>query len=486
MKRRTFCVLGAAGLAGLACRRDVSQEGEQNSFVRVSPRDRRYFELSDGSPFIPVGLNIAFPRFDYEERSVLEKLEERFRNLAANGGNLVRIWMGHPFYDVEHEFSGKYDSIKLRRIDRAIALARRYGIRLTLCFEHFRNLGEEPPEFPGAPGFGKPIHHVSRGGPAKNMTEFLTSPKCRERFKKKIAWFAQRYRDEPAVFAWELWHEINEVAGDGWREWTREMLGELHRRFPHHLATQSVGRLDMFRKRLLYSPIWSMPENDIAQVHQYLDGASELEVCRGPMDILAADAVRTVLSLDVNKPVLLAETGAVEAGTEAPSKLYELDLAGTMLHDILFAPFFAGSGGSGQAGHWYFYVEKNNLWDHFARFAEVVQGLDPPGEAFQAGQAQTDRLRIYCLRGRKTFLAWVRDKQADWRAELLDGRITPVRGALLDLKELADGPLPGPPRVYDPWKNRWTDAPVVDGRLELPEFLRSLVIRAGTSPAGAA
>ncbi len=479
MKRRTVLSLAAGGLAGLACRRGGPQESGAGAFIRVSPRDSRYFEAHDGSPFIPIGLNIAFPRFDYEEESVLEKLEERFRKLSSNGGNLVRIWMGHPFYDVEHEFSGKYDSIKLRRIDRAVALARRYGIRLTLCFEHFRTLREEPPEFPGAPSFGNPIHHVSRGGPAKNMTEFFTLPKCRERFRRKIEWFARRYRDEPAVFAWELWHEISEVRGDGWQEWTTEMLGELHRAFPHHLATQSVGRFDMYRKRYLYGPIWKMPGNDFAQVHRYLDTAAELEACRGPVDGMAADAVRAVLGIVPGKPVVLAETGALEAGRNAPSKLYDLDLAGAMLHDMLFAPFFAGSAGSGQAGHWYFYVDKNNLWAHFARFAEIVRGLNPAAEGFTPGMTETERLRIYCLRGRRTLLAWVRDKQADWRAELIDGRITPVRSAVLDIAALAGGALPGPVRIYDPWKDRWTHASPAGGRLELPEFLRSVVLRAG-------
>ena len=477
MKRRTFCGLGAAGLAGLACRPGATPE-EFGGFIRVSQRDRRYFESGDGSPFIPIGLNIAFPRFDFDEESVLEKLETRFRLLSANGGNLVRIWMGHPFYDVEHEFSGKFDTIKLRRIDRAIDLARRYGIRLTLCFEHFRTLREQPPRYPGAPGFGKPIHHVSRGGPARNMTEFFTLPKCRERFKKKIQWFARRYRDEPAVFAWELWHEITEVGGDGWREWTAEMLDELHRRLPRHLATQSVGRFDMYRQRRLYSQIWNLPGNDFAAVHRYLDGTAELRVCRGPVDAMAADAVQSVLELVPGKPVLLAETGAL-GDDGAPSRLYELDVAGSILHDALFAPFFAGAAGSGQIGHWYFYVEKNDLWGHFGRFAEAVRGLNPAGEAFAPHMAETERLRIYCLRGRHSFLAWVRDKQADWRSELRDGTLQPVRGHVLDTAELAGGPLPGPLRIYDPWKDRWTEPAVRDGRVRLPEFLRSLVIRAG-------
>ncbi len=31
-------------------------------FVRISPRDPRYFALSDGQPYIPIGLNMTSPR----------------------------------------------------------------------------------------------------------------------------------------------------------------------------------------------------------------------------------------------------------------------------------------------------------------------------------------------------------------------------------------------------------------------------------------
>ena len=42
---------------------------------------------------------------------------------------------------------------------------------------------------------------------------------------------------------------------------------------------------------------------------------------------------------------------------------------GIILHDVLFAPFFAGAAGPGHCWHWNVYVDRNNLWHHFARFA---------------------------------------------------------------------------------------------------------------------
>ena len=469
------CVLTGCG-AGQTTSGEIGPGG-MDSYVRVSPRDNRYFELTDGSPFIPIGLNIAFPRFLYDEEPVFQELEERMRKLSGNGGNFIRIWMSHPFYDVEHEYSGKYDSIKVRRIDRVLSLAHKYKIRVKMTLEHFRTLDESPPEFAGAVSTGKPLHHIANGGSAADMTGFFTLESSKARFKRKLAWFAKRYRDEPVVFAWELWNEINAVHGEGWEEWTREMLAELHAQFPHHLAVQSLGSLDMHRKQSLFEPIWKMEDNDFAQVHRYLDPGAELEVCKGPADVMAADAVRSVLGLNVNKPVVLAESGAVEAGHAGPSILYARDRLGVILHDIIFAPFFSGSAGTGQSWHWHFYVDRNNLWHHYGRFADVVRGVDPPAEGFQPMTLPHERLRVYVLRGRKTTLIWCRDSQAGWRQDLEKNDVPTVREAALDLNAIEGGRPPGRVRLYSPWSGEWTNSQVENGALRLPAFLRSIVVR---------
>ena len=45
-----------------------------DAFVRVSPRDPRYFELSDGRPYIPIGLNLIAP--DTRRAEGLARMEE--------------------------------------------------------------------------------------------------------------------------------------------------------------------------------------------------------------------------------------------------------------------------------------------------------------------------------------------------------------------------------------------------------------------------
>lgn len=88
------------------------------------------------------------------------------KNMAENGGNYARIWVSSPFYEIEDEKAGVYNPVKLARIDRVVELAKKYGIRLKICLEHFRNL-----KGGGAvsPFFSRPAYDSE----FKNMDEFF-------------------------------------------------------------------------------------------------------------------------------------------------------------------------------------------------------------------------------------------------------------------------------------------------------------------------
>jgi hypothetical protein len=350
-------------------------------------------------------------------------------------------------------------------------MGRKYNVRLKLTIEHFRNLEQKR-------GFGKSIHHISQGGPAESITDFFTGPRSRDQFKKKLDWYAERYGSDPVIFAWELWNEINAVAGRGWDRWTEQMLAELHHRFPKNLATQSLGSFDHDRVRQQYHMVCSMPDNDFSQVHRYLDLGASLKVCHGPVDVLAADAVRELRDFDLDKPILLAEAGAVEPRHSGPFKLYERDRAGIILHDVLFAPFFSGAAGPGQIWHWDSYIARNNLCYHYGRFAEAVKDIDPPAENFEPVQLQHPQLRVYALKGKRILLIWCRDAGNTWCSELQDEKNPQtIRNTELDVSLM--GWKLGKTKVhaYDPWEDSWTVPKVKAGKIVLPDFSRSIVVR---------
>jgi hypothetical protein len=441
-------------------------------YVRVSPRDPRYLELSSGAPYIPIGLNmIAPPRAAIPEES-MRIFETWLQKLSSNGGNYIRVWLSNPFWDVEHEKCGVYDPEKAKYIDRMLDLCRKYNVRVKMTMEHFRTVGEPRPQ-----GWAdKPLHHVANGGTAKNIADFFDGEESRAQFRKKIRWYAGRYGDQPIIYGWELWNEVNAVRGGDYLEWTRIMLPELREAFPKNLVMQSLGSFDRARSRDPYRIHSTMPGNDLAQVHRYLDLGAELEVCKGPVDVLAADAIRELLSYQPGRPVILAESGAVEPRHSGPFKLYAADKDGTLLHDVLFAPFFAGAAGTGQIWHWDAYVAPNDLWHHFGRFAEAVKGIDPPAEKFEPLLIEDQRFRAYALKGVRNTLFWIRFKQDTWKQELeLRQGPSSVEGVQVSLKPAFSGS--GGARFYDPWTNKWTNTTIRNGRVRLPKITRSIVLR---------
>lgn len=450
-----------------------------DSFARVSPRDTRYFELSDGRPYVPNGLNLIAPdgARGPGETNGLARMEDWLQQLAAHGGNYARVWLSSPFWDVEHERSGVYDEAKARRVDTLLALARRHGIRLKLTLEHFREMSSNPRQR----WANKPLHLVVNGGTATNVADFFSGEASRDQFKRKLAWFAKRYGNDPIIYGWELWNEVNAVAANEryFLPWTEVMLAELHRLFPHNLSLQSLGSFDTAGVRDLYRRHSLLPNNDVAQVHRYLDLGARIEVCHGPMDVLAAESVRELIAFQPDRPIILAESGAVEPSHSGPFKLYAKDKEGMLLHDVLFAPFFAGAAGAGQIWHWDSYVDRNHLWHHFGRFAAAVKDIDPAAEAFQPMMLEHPRLRVYALKGKRTVLLWCRDSQNTWKTELEQGQPPETLANLsLNLKPL-NTPLTASTsaRIYDPWQNRWSDAKLADGGLPLPAFARSLVVQ---------
>lgn len=168
----------------------AEQDSDTNQFVRLSPRDSRYFELTNGRPYIPVGFNLVGP-------PPAEDLKRVVGQMADHGVNYCRIWLDQPLWSVEHAESGVYDDEKAEQLDRFLDLCRPRGIRVKMCIEWFRSIAAKRPTPPVKGSFPKPIHHVANGGFYQDMNDFLTSARGRTQFKGKLRWYADRYGDEP-------------------------------------------------------------------------------------------------------------------------------------------------------------------------------------------------------------------------------------------------------------------------------------------------
>jgi len=439
----------------------------------VSKVDSRYFADEDGKTFVPVGCNICFPRmYDASSPGSRAECEEMLfgwlRKFAANGGNYTRLWLGHSFFEIMPERAGEYDPTAEATLKKTVSLCEELGIKLKLTLESFRTVHPAGQEGGGmySTFFNRPLYALY----AKNKHDFLHSEECARIYLGKARRLKELGIDaSPSVVCWELWNEINCLGP--WRDdvspWSDRMLMALRGLFPRQMTVQNLGSFSGPSSYDYYDYLGQIPLNDFMQIHRYLDPGAELDVCRGPMDVLAADAVRELLDRRPDCPAILAEVGAVKANHTGPSELYQKDTGGMLLHDEIFAPFFAGSAGSGQPWHWdHQYIDGNNLWWHFSRFAEAVKGIDPAAEHFCPFRTETRRLRIWGLRGEHTTLLWCRDKANTWENELVRGEVpNTISGEKI--------PFRADLKCYLPWKNSWTNAK--RGGI-LPDFTRSIVV----------
>jgi hypothetical protein len=155
------------------------------------------------------------------------------------------------------------------------------------------------------------------------------------------------------------------------------------------------------------------------------------------------DAVNVARRPD--RPILLAETGAVNDCHSGPFRFYGADHRGIIFHDTTFPAFFAGAAGTGQIWHWDCYVDQKNLWPAFKPFADMLAGVQLDQEGFKTGDLSNERAWCLCLRGKKHVLGWVRNNVEGWSLVLRDGAEPPVlKGLGFDLSPLGvkDSPAP--------------------------------------------
>lgn len=443
------------------CGNDVAENG---TFVVVAEDNPRYFRLSDGSAYIPVGCNIAAIS---DEEHLVHYMEELHRNNA----NFARVWLNSDFFEVQKKY-GEWDSVSVAHIDKLLELAGKYGIKVKMCIESFRMIS------PGKNKWNiKASYHTSNGGPFSGMQEYISSEKGKEEYLRRLSFLRDRYGDDPAIFGWELWNEMNAVEAEGIEEWNVGMLRTVHEMFPRNLVMQSLGSLDREGSFGIYEYINRLSDNDVLQVHRYVDYGAELGICRAPVDSLSENAVRHMLAICAEKPVLLAECGAVMPSHTGPHEVYRKDTEGVILHDFLFAPFFCGAAGCGHLWHWDHYIDRQNVWDQIGRFAETVKGIDPAAEHFTVARNDSAPLKVYTLNGKKHVMSWCRDSGCTLETEFMEDIPAELRsGCTVDLSgEVASRPIEKV-EIYDPWNDKWTEvAPYPN--VCLPAFKHSIVVK---------
>lgn len=278
---------GASARTGEALRRVAPPGPFQGAgWIRVSA-GAPYFETEAGEPWHPVGHNeaITWPNIAplYRRRDA-QAVEHHFAALAAQGVTCLRLMLdynqGHHRH-LEHRV-GAFSPAMVRLWDDLIALGERQGIRFLLTpFDTFfmaRRWQHHP-------------YARARGGPCAGPETMFTCPATRAAVIERLRFATRRWGASPAIFAWDLWNEIDAWYAGGDLAATHAFVTEVSaalraeeiaRHGRAHLQTVSVFHPNLITAPMLGEVVFRHPSLDFASVHLYEHGTLD-----GPANTLA-------------------------------------------------------------------------------------------------------------------------------------------------------------------------------------------------------
>ena len=178
-----------------------------------------------------------------------------------------------------------------------------------------------------------------------------------------------------------------------------------------------------------------MAEMDFQQVHRYLDQGAPWEICTVDPVAFSIDAIQRTRRPD--RPILLAETGAVNDRHTGPFRYYRMDERGIIFHDTTYPGLFRR-----RRGHWAYLAlgpvrGSEGPVAAYRPLADLIAGVQLDAEGFQPVDLSTERAWFLGLRGHQHLLVWVRNKADSWHAVLRD-EVEPagVANQIVDLRPL--------------------------------------------------
>lgn len=451
-----------------------------HGYVEIGKSDGKYFAYSDGTPFFSIGINVAFPtaykasnrkEFGLSNKSGyigLRQYERWFKKLSQNGVNVARVWLGHEYFNPDTEQIYAFDYTQFSKIDLLFALARKYSVKLKLTLEQFRSFNYERKA--GSASYEDDIFRkfnkrlYDGNVCCKSSAEWLTDDKWKNAWLFKVNEFAKRYSGDTQIFAVELWNEMNTVAEfETVKKWNSDMLPEVKKLFPKNLVCNSLGSLDCESAKSQYNSFcWD--KSDFVQIHRYLDQGAQFADCTDT----PFDAVKNAFELVKNdKPIFIAETGAVNNCHSGPFKFYVSDDRGIIFADAVYTPVFLKSAGTGNIWHWdERYVEFKNLYSMFKPIKELMSGIDLEKEHFVSMDFSNDAVSLLLLKGTSVSLGYIRNKADNWKNTLRDMRpVKPVDKFNFRLKGAADI------CCFDIWNDDTTTAKVINSVVSFENIL---------------
>ncbi|MFO7534487.1 MAG: LamG-like jellyroll fold domain-containing protein [Kiritimatiellia bacterium] len=382
-------------------------------FIRVSEKDPRFFEFTDGRPYFPIGHNIRSPfdtrhdtAFPWEQRfeTGSAKYADYFQAMAANGEQWAEVWFASWSLGLEwnerwqgYHGVGRYNMRHAWELDRVVDEAARHDIHLNLVINNHGKFSLfSDAEFQDNP------YNADNGGYLLSPDDFFTDPRAMEDYRKLMRYVVARWGYSRQVFAWELFSELDLVGAvkgfyhkSASREWHRTMGAYIKSIDPNrHLVGTHVSG-DYSRQD---AGIIALPELDHCPVDAYHGNSDPVAI----VELMKATARH---NNPLNKPVLITEFGGSSSAASLPH------LRAT-LHAGLWGSTGVPLGGTPMLW-WWMAIDEQNWYPVFgavSRFMKDVDRRDPEllsiDPAF-SGTTPAGELAWACMRSPRQAIGWV-------------------------------------------------------------------------------
>lgn len=355
------------GTATLGRRTFTCIPSHRHGDVQQSRLDPHYFQFEDGTPYVPLGQNLAWGNWGTENGTY--SYDAWLPKMADAGANFARYWMWSDYQGIEWKDTGLGDYTKRMdaawRLDYDLEATRRLDIQVMLTLlNHGAVSTQVNPQWKDSPYFS------GNGGPCATPREFFTNATARGFFKRRLRYIVARW-GYAANLIWELANEIDNtddyIKDAGVRAdvaaWHREMAAYLRSLDPRHLITTSFSRFQDD------STIWDQPDIGLTQFHFYSTSPTVED---------AQAAIIRRYRQRLAKPVFGGEMGFPAGGAYSLAR----DPQGLQWHNAQWASLFSGAAGSSALWWWADYIDPQNLYTNYRGLSKFFATLDLPAGKF--------------------------------------------------------------------------------------------------------
>jgi len=364
---------------------------DYTGIVRVSRDDPRYFELSTGEFFYPIGFNIHSVK-DLRSETQLKigyrpdrgtfSYEEYFSAMSKNGVNAVEVWMAAWSFALEWTSSrtdyyglGRYNLFNAWRLDHILDDAQKKGIYVHLVLDNHGKLSSSvDPEWDNSPYNRKTPFAVADGAMLEMPKDFFGDKEAEYYYRNRNRYIAGRWGAYTNIIGFEFWSEIDlitkhdEAYSSGksieWHKMAADHFMSLDQG-KHILTTHTCGD---YNNTIKHRKFYEMPQLSYIVGDAYRDNLPFVDHMLKHIEKLR----------ELKKPLLITEYGgSPHAGT---FNRLEADL-----HAGLWSSFFCEQAGTPFLW-WHDFIHDKNKYPHFKGFSSFMKGIDPRTKKFVYSQ----------------------------------------------------------------------------------------------------